>query len=160
MNKLVDSVKDRATAQLDSQKGRATDGLHVVANAVRQTTQQLRTDQHDTIAQYVDKAADQLDRLSNTLRDKSVNDLMLDAQRLAKRQPALFIGGSFAVGLLAARFLKSSREQGTPDIDYHTGGTAQYAGGTSGHATGGTAYATGSSGYSASHNPLSERGSL
>jgi hypothetical protein len=55
-------------------------------------------------------SAEQLERLSNNLRDKDVNELLQDAQRLARRQPALFIGGSFAVGLLAARFLKSSRE--------------------------------------------------
>ena len=33
---------------------------------------------------------------------------MHDAQRLARRQPALFVGGAFALGLLGARFLKSS----------------------------------------------------
>jgi len=32
-----------------------------------------------------------------------------DAERLAHRQPALFVGGAFALGLLAARFLKSSK---------------------------------------------------
>jgi hypothetical protein len=109
MDNLMDTVKERANSQFDVQKGRATDGLAAIAGAVRQSTQQLRNDQHDGLAQYVEKAADQLERLSSTLRNKSADELMKDVRQLARRQPALFIGGSFAVGLLAARFIKSSR---------------------------------------------------
>jgi hypothetical protein len=108
---IVNSVKERATAQLSTQKGRAAEGLDVIAQAVRQTTQQLRNDQHDTIAQYADRAAEQLERFSSSVRDKDLNALLQDAQQLARRQPGLFIGGSFVLGLLAARFLKSSRQQ-------------------------------------------------
>jgi hypothetical protein len=115
---IAGKVKERATAQLTTQKDRATDGLGTVASAVRQTGQHLREQQNETVAQYVEKAAEQLERLSNNLREKDVNELLHDAQRLARRQPALFIGGSFAVGLLAARFLKSSRAEGR---DYDVG---------------------------------------
>jgi hypothetical protein len=31
-----------------------------------------------------------------------------DVKRFAQRQPALFLGGAFTAGLMAARFLKSS----------------------------------------------------
>lgn len=109
MDNLKDTVKQRATAQLDTQKGRATDSLAAVASAVRHTSGHLRADQHDTIAQYIDSAADQLERFSTTIRNKDVNELMRDARQLARRQPALFVAGTFAVGLLAARFLKSSQ---------------------------------------------------
>ena len=122
---IVGTVRERATAQLNTQKDRATDGLGSIAQAVRQTTGKLREDQQDIVAQYVEKAADQIERLSNTLREKDVSELVEDAQRLARRQPALFIGGSFAAGLLAARFLKSSRDTRTtseymsePAVDY------------------------------------------
>lgn len=106
---LVGKVKERATEQLSAQKDRATDGLGAIVHAVRQTGERLRGDQQDTMARYVEQAASQLERLSTGLREKDVNELLQDAQRLARRQPALFIGGSFAVGLLAARFLKSSQ---------------------------------------------------
>ena len=107
---VVDRVKDGATAQLNTQKSRAAAGLDSVAQAVRQTTQQLRSEQHETVAQYIDQAADQLERFSSRMRDKDVSEILRDVQQLARRQPALFIGGSFAVGLLAARFLRSSQE--------------------------------------------------
>ena len=106
---LLDNVKQKATAQFDSQKGRATDGLSAIAHAARGTTEELRRDQHDVMAQYVERMADQLEQFSTQLRDKDITALLSDARRLARRQPAVFIGGSFAAGLLAARFIKSSR---------------------------------------------------
>jgi len=108
---IIDQVRERAAAQLSSQKDRATDSLGSVAQAVRQTTGQLRTDKHDTIAGYIDQAADQIDRWSQRLREKDVNDIMRDVQQLARRQPAVFIGSAFALGLVGARFLKSSAER-------------------------------------------------
>ena len=105
---IVGRVKESATAQLATQKDKATDGLGSVAQAMRQTTQHLRTQQHDTVARYAEQAADQIERFSQRLRDKDVGELLDDAQQLARRQPALFIGGAFAIGLLGARFLKSS----------------------------------------------------
>jgi hypothetical protein len=109
---LIDNVKQRATAQLDSQKGRATDSISSIADAVRSSTSHLREEQHDVLAQYVDTFADQLERFSNNLRGKDVNELLDGVRDFARRQPALFVAGSLAAGLLAARFLKSSGPTG------------------------------------------------
>ena len=113
---VMDRVRSTATAQLSTQKNRATDGLGSIAHAVRQTTQPLRENQQDTIAQYVDKAADGIERLAVQLRDKDVSELVADVERFAKRQPAVFIGTTFAIGLLAARFLKSTREHSADSV--------------------------------------------
>lgn len=107
-NRLIDQVKDKATSQINAQKDRATAGIGSVADAVRQTSQQLRQNQHDAVAQVVESAASQLERFSNHLRNRSLDQLVNDAQRLARQQPAIFIGTSFAAGLVAARFIKAS----------------------------------------------------
>ena len=107
---LMDRMKESAASQLGAQKDRATDGLGSVAQAVRQSTQQLRESKHETIAEYVEKAADQLERFSGRLKDRNIADLAREAQDLARRRPALFIGSAFALGLLGARFLKSSKD--------------------------------------------------
>ncbi len=104
-------VRERTAAQLSDQKDRAIDGLGSAARAVRQSTQQLREQHHETVAGYVEQAADQIERISKRLREKDVGELLEDAQRLARRQPALFVGSAFVLGLLSARFLKSSREE-------------------------------------------------
>jgi hypothetical protein len=108
---IVNRVKESAAAQLTTQKNRGTDALGQVANAVRSSTQKLREERHETMAGYIDKAADQIDTWSRRLRDKDIDELMSDVQRLARRQPAVFIGSAFALGLVGARFFKSSRQQ-------------------------------------------------
>jgi hypothetical protein len=110
---IVNRVKESASAQLTSQKDRGIDAIGSVTQAVRSTTQKLRDDKHETIAGYVDKAADQIENWSRQLRDKDVDELLSDVQMLARRQPAVFIGSAFAIGLLGARFLKSSRPEST-----------------------------------------------
>jgi hypothetical protein len=108
---VIDRVKEGAAAHLEVQKDRATEGLNTVAEAVRKTTDTLRSEKHDTAARFVEQTADQLQRLSTELRQKNITQLVDEAARLARRQPAIFVGLSFAAGLLAARFLKSSQER-------------------------------------------------
>ena len=115
---VLDRVRDHANEQLSSQKDRATDGLGNLANAVRETTRPLRDQQHGVIADYVEQAADRLEQFSASLRDRNLSDLVDEAQRFARRQPALFLAATFTAGVLAARFLKSSapgRQVAGPD---------------------------------------------
>jgi hypothetical protein len=115
--RMVDRIKDQTAAQLNSQKNKATDGLGTVATAVRETTHNLRNQQHDVAARYVEQAADQIERFSNRLREKDITELLGDAQRFARRRPALFVGAAFGLGLLGSRFLKSSAESQRFDDD-------------------------------------------
>lgn len=107
----VDNVREKAVSQVDQQKSRAADTLNTVAGAVRQTGDQLRQQDQGTVAQYVDSAANQIERLATYLNNRDVNDMAIELQHFARRQPALFIGGAFLAGMLAARFLKSSSQQ-------------------------------------------------
>ena len=119
---LIDKMKTSAASQLGAQKDRATDGIGSVAQAVRQSTQQLRDQQHETIAQYVEQAADQLERFATRLKQQNVGDLLNEAQDLARRRPALFIGGAFLLGLSLARFIKSSAERESIDTTSRAAG--------------------------------------
>jgi hypothetical protein len=115
---IVDRMKGSATAQLKTQKDRGVDAISSVTQAVRSTTQRLRDEQHDTLAGYVEKAVDEVDRWSRQLKDKNVDELIGDVQRLARRQPAVFIGSAFALGVIGARFLKSSSRSDDRDDQY------------------------------------------
>lgn len=104
---LMHSLQQQASSALSSQKVRAADSMKTVIDAVRQTGESLR-EKNGTIAGYADSAASQLERFSTQLRDRDVSELMDEVSAFARRQPALFIGGGVALGLVAARFLKSS----------------------------------------------------
>jgi len=146
---ILHQVRQKAASQLNDQKARATDSLGSVADAVRQSTRQLRDQQFDTVAQVVERAADQIERLSNHLRERDLNELVAEAQQFARQQPAMFIGSSFAAGLLAARFIKASRPaESYANRAYGSyGGETLAGGGASEGGTygGGTTYSGGTS---------------
>ena len=129
---IMGRVRERAAAQLSTQKNRATDGLESVAQAIKQSTQLLRAQKHDSIAQVVEKAADQIERFSTELRNRDVDDIVHNVQRFARRQPALFVGSAFALGVLGARFMKSSsdnqRHRAHEPYGTSSSGTMDYAG--------------------------------
>ena len=75
---------------------------------MRQMGDNLRqNEQTSGYAQYVHQAADQIDRFSGYLQNREPRQIMSDAENWARRNPALVLGGAFALGLLASRFLKS-----------------------------------------------------
>src|SRR3954449_9397325 len=82
---ILNQVREKAASQLNEQKARATDGLGNVAQAVRESTHHLREQQYDTVAQFVERAADQIERFSNHLRERDLNDLVSEAQRFARQ---------------------------------------------------------------------------
>ena len=108
---VIDRVRQSATEQFTTQKDRGIDALGSVTQAVRSSSQRLRDEKHETIAGYVDQAVDQVESWSRRIKEKNLDELASDVQRLARRQPAVFIGSAFALGLIGARFLKSSRSQ-------------------------------------------------
>jgi len=109
---LVGQAREQAKPRVESQKQRAADSLGSTAHALRQTSRQLRDQEEGTIAQYAERAAGQVERFADYLREHDVNELIGETERFARRQPVLFVGGAFALGLLAARFLKSSGQRG------------------------------------------------
>jgi len=118
----VDQARQQVSSRLVDQKDRAADGLTSVAQALRQTSQQLRTQDQQAITSYIENAASQVERVSDYLKNNDLGGLIDDVERFARRQPALFLGGTFVLGLLGARFLKSSRP--TPPSGSYGGNTA------------------------------------
>ena len=102
-------AKDLVSNQVTERAGRSATDILQVARALRQSRRDLGD---NAAAPYVDKAADQLERFSRFLRDKSPGDVVRDVESFARREPLLFLGGAFALGMLGARFLKSSARHG------------------------------------------------
>jgi len=104
---IAQLVRDTTYQRLGTQKDRATDTLGSVAGAVRSVTDQLR-DSQPAIADYATRAADGIERWASQLRNQDIESTMRNVRQFARREPALFVGIAFGVGLLAARLLKSS----------------------------------------------------
>jgi hypothetical protein len=106
---LTDQLREQASSQLSGRKDRAVEGLSSLVEAARQTGRQLREKDQTGVAAYVETAADQIERFSQSMGNKDLTEIVGDVERFARRQPALFLGVGFGLGLLGARFLKSSR---------------------------------------------------
>ena len=61
-------------------------------------------------SEYIERAAQQIERVAEYVQNADMGKMMSEVEDFARRRPAVFIGSAFAAGLLAARFLKSSRE--------------------------------------------------
>lgn len=108
-------TQSQVTSRIAAQKDTTAQSLSGVAQALRQTGQQLRGQDQVGVTDYIEQAADQVERLSTYLRDNDLGRLVGDVEYFARRQPAVFLGGAFVLGLIGARFLKSSRPAPDPD---------------------------------------------
>jgi hypothetical protein len=105
---FVDQAREAAVTQANTGVEAATDRLQHVAHAVRQTSQSLREQDQPQIAMLAERTAEQVEKASGYFAGKDVRDLVGEVERFARREPAVFLAGGLTIGLLAARFLKSS----------------------------------------------------
>ena len=109
---VAEGVASTQFASFSSQQmSRATGTLSSVASALRHTGSQLREQDQGAIATYLDKASLQIERVSSHLDNKDLGEIMHEVEVYARREPAIFLGGAFVLGLIGARFLKSSSRQ-------------------------------------------------
>lgn len=104
---VMDQARDQIRSTVSTQKETAADSLGSVANALRQSVDNLRTEEHSRAAGLLESAAGAVESASTYLRDHDVEDLTRQVEDFGRRQPALFLGAAFALGFMAARFLKS-----------------------------------------------------
>jgi vacuolar-type H+-ATPase subunit E/Vma4 len=104
-------AETRTRSMIESQKGAAADSVHNVADALRKTAHQLDDQNQRMVGQLTNWAAEGLDRFSQSLRERDLGALLNQAEDVARRQPAVFIGGAVALGFVVSRFLKSSAER-------------------------------------------------
>jgi hypothetical protein len=117
-NQVVDQAKntfqqarERATSSLGESKGQFADQFGTVAEALRRTTEHLRAEDQQRIAGLTETVARQVDQVAGYLRSKDARAMRQDLENLARRQPALMIGGALVLGLIGARFVKSSERR-------------------------------------------------
>ena len=140
---VYDSVADKAMSAVDEQKAGLTGKLSGVADTVRRVSGTLHQTEAENplsefAARYTDTAAQKLDSVAKYFDSADIKDIARDIESYARRNPAVFLGSAFAIGIMAARFLKStppgqiraSRSLPTPQTQPAAGGgeRAQTAG--------------------------------
>ncbi len=112
VGQAIGKVKETATSIVDEQRTGLAAGITGIAETVRQIGENLNHDKENQIAAlaggYGNNLADQIEKISGYVEDREITEIINDVETFARRNPALFVGAAFALGVLAARFLKSS----------------------------------------------------
>jgi hypothetical protein len=106
-SELARNIGGELTETAEQQKGRGADAMRGFARAVHGAANEL-DDQSPSMARYIRSAADNVEGLSDTLRSRSVSDLITTASDTARTHPAAFFIGAVAAGFALSRFFKST----------------------------------------------------
>ena len=105
---VADGVKEEAERFFNDQKGRIGAKADRWGKAIHQAAHALHAVKADSAADVVDAAANRVGNVSGYLEERSLADILSEAEDVARRHPGVMLGGMFVTGLLAARFLKAS----------------------------------------------------
>ncbi|HYP12410.1 MAG TPA: hypothetical protein VEQ63_00680 [Bryobacteraceae bacterium] len=110
---MASGLMDQVTTQAQDKKQTMVSGLHSVADAFRQMSDDLTQRDNGPVAQYAAQLGRSLgskaDDFSRYMEGRHVRDIADDFHDFARRKPAVFLGGALLLGLAASRFFKSSR---------------------------------------------------
>jgi hypothetical protein len=107
---MAGKAKEQLSGRFDEQKSRATSEVSQLASALRRAGDDLAGGSIGSAV--LGRVASRLESLGSAVEGKSLDDLVTDVERLARRNPALFVGGAMLIGFAASRFLKSSSRAG------------------------------------------------
>lgn len=108
-DRILSDAKAKVMDAADSQRTRAAEAVRGMAGALHRAAGDLKPE-NETMGRYTDMAAERLDQFAGYLRGAHWTDVIEEAEDLARRQPAWFIGGAMVAGFVAARLIKNAAE--------------------------------------------------
>ena len=108
---LAERAADLGLEQADHGRHLAADGIETVARSIRRLSTEIAEEQ-PAIANAASTVADQAERTAQFLNETDAREMISKVEEAARRQPLLFLGGAFVLGVATARFLKAAG-QGT-----------------------------------------------
>jgi hypothetical protein len=133
---LAGRAADIGLQQADRGREVAAESIDKLARSVRRVSTDMQTDQPQ-IANAAITAADQATRVAEYLRTTDTREMISTVEDAARRQPLLFVGGAFVLGVVVSRFIKAAGSAGQsagqfrrsgPGTDYRGSDSFQVAG--------------------------------
>jgi hypothetical protein len=130
--RLTEAASNVATQAERTVETKASDAMHQlggtlqeVAGAIRTAGENLR-EQQPQVYGIADTAARQVERAAEYVQQHEPREVLGEAQAIARRQPALVLGGGLAIGLALGRLLRTAGST-TGSRGYGATGTDRYA---------------------------------
>jgi ElaB/YqjD/DUF883 family membrane-anchored ribosome-binding protein len=101
----------RLRDQFDQRSSQAGSRVRSLAEALRRSGDEMRSEGDANAGQLSGQAADRIERLASYLEQKNGDELMRDVESFARRRPWLLAGLGILAGVATSRFMKASSEQ-------------------------------------------------
>ena len=125
VGQLAGRAADLGIEQADRGRTQAAEGIDQVAQSIRRVSTDMQTEQ-PAIANAAMTAADQAERVAQYLRQTDARKIISTVEDVARRQPLLFIGGAFVIGIAASRFIKAAGGGQSAQAGYRSGYSTDY----------------------------------
>lgn len=108
MRSVAEDAREKGRSVVDRQKHQVADTLRHVSEALNRAAQKLHEEKDENVANFTDAVCERVENVAEYVDRVEVSDMIDQVENFARRQPQVFLGGMFLVGLAAARFLKAS----------------------------------------------------
>ena len=112
---VASSAKGKVEGAVTERKSLGADYMELLAQATSRAANEFESELPQA-AHYIRQAAEQIQGVADTVREKDVRQLVGEVQDFARRQPTLFFGGAVLLGFAALRFLKSAPPSGGTEL--------------------------------------------
>lgn len=102
------AARGRAMEEAEGHKQEASNVAGAGAKAFESAAESLDEQGQETLAQTTSSLASSLSEFAGKLEHKNAEELLQDAARLARENPAMFVVGGIGAGLILSRFFKAS----------------------------------------------------
>ena len=114
VSQVADKGRGAVRSQVDQRSTQAGSQAQMLADTLRQTASQLRSEGDQQKVRYAgiaDQGADRLERVGGYLTSADADDILAKVEDVARRQPWLIAGAGLLVGVAVARVMKASSSQ-------------------------------------------------
>jgi hypothetical protein len=111
---LGDQAVEVVRSRGDEQRERVAEGVRTFAYALRRGANDLPEDRRE-YGRFIDDVADRVESVSRYIEQRDVDSLTREARRFARDHTPVFLAGAFTLGMLGARFMKSSGDAARDD---------------------------------------------
>ena len=105
---IVGTAGRQLAEQVDRKSSELGEKVASAAGAVRDVGKQLREQDRPGVAKLTEGVADRVEGIGGYLASRSPDQLVSDIKNLATREPLVFAGACFALGMFAARVVKAA----------------------------------------------------
>lgn len=115
---LLNQAKERASTMAEEQKQSAAQHIGRYGTALRDSAKSVEQEDPN-VAYFTNRAAERIEQVADYIRSTDLSSLRRDAEDIARRHPALFMGGMLIAGIVVGGLVKVSastiREEGISD---------------------------------------------